>query len=619
MNGAARSGFFNAKYMEHYKETLLNNLKQHIDIVRAKVREKLAMVKVQASKSIKELSKMSAEDQALYNNLKEAAEKRVVELAHLDGSPYFMKCQVTNELGEGKNYFFAKHEFSDESIYSWVAPVAAIRFENPGPVSYRLPNGKMRNVNIEQKEQFTIVNGKPIFFTLQTKDKAPELIYQEHFTTQKSGFVLPEIVAQMEKAQDQVIRAHYKGPLVISGPAGSGKTTLALHRVAYLTQAPDTSELYPPRSIIVFVQDTGTKEYFSTLLPELGITNVTITTFSEWALMLLGLTGFIYGDQQGETEEEKNIFEYQKLRAIRETQTSNWNQDPHKVLNSQYRGYFNEASLELYESQMTEKRLDRFDLSILLQAYFKKHQSFETKREYNRYIKDKLVHKVEKTKVQYSLMVIDEFQNYLPEQINIFKKCLHESTGSVVYVGDMAQQVKLGTIKNWMEVEEDISVERNIQLSKVYRNTKNILSFIKSLGYQIEVPEKLKEGPEVIEMEVNTPEAEIEYIKNIVSKYKDGSIGILGKDAYYLNVFKNEFKRESNIHILTMLESQGVEFDLVIIVGINTQSFEVTVHDDMIGAHIEERKQIQKDLLYVALTRAITELHVLGSGKLSQI
>ena len=45
---------------------------------------------------------------------------------------------------------------------------------------------------------------------------------------------------QMEKAQDQVIRAHHAGPLVISGPAGSGKTTLALHRVAFLTQSPET-------------------------------------------------------------------------------------------------------------------------------------------------------------------------------------------------------------------------------------------------------------------------------------------------------------------------------------------------------------------------------------------
>jgi superfamily I DNA/RNA helicase len=68
-----------------------------------------------------------------------------------------------------------------------------------------------------------------------------------------------------------------------------------------------------------------------------------------------------------------------------------------------------------------------------------------------------------------------------------------------------------------------------------------------------------------------------------------------------------------------MLESQGVEFDLVFIVGINKNSFEVTQYIDVSKEHIEERKRMQKDLLYVALTRAITELHILGSVKLKDI
>jgi len=101
-----------------------------------------------------------------------------------------------------------------------------------------------------------------MFFSKEVEGRARELIYQEHFTNRKTGFMLPEIVAEMEKSQDQVIRAHHEGPLVISGPAGSGKTTLAFHRVAYLTQAPDTALHYREDSIIIFVQDNGTKEYF---------------------------------------------------------------------------------------------------------------------------------------------------------------------------------------------------------------------------------------------------------------------------------------------------------------------------------------------------------------------
>lgn len=61
-----------------------------------------------------------------------------------------------------------------------------------------------------------------------------------------------------------------------------------------------------------------------------------------------------------------------------------------------------------------------------------------------------------------------------------------------------------------------------------------------------------------------------------------------------------------------MLESQGVEFDLVFLVGIQSSLFEITKNIDTLPEHIEERKRMQKDLLYVALTRAITELHILG-------
>ncbi len=603
--------------MEKYKQKLLNQVKSHVDFVCHKIQEKLEMAKELANQSLKGFGRMLPEDQAVFMSLRGHAHKRVSELTQLESSPYFMKTEIIDEKGENKNYFFAKHEFSEESIYSWIAPVSAIRFEIPGKASYKLPDGTVKNVTITQKETYMIVDGKVLLFALETKDKPRELIYQEHFTKQKSEFVLPEIVAQMEKAQDQVIRASHKGPLVISGPAGSGKTTLALHRVAYLTQVPDTALLYPPESIMVMVQDNGTKNYFSTLLPSLGINDVKITTFSEWAFKILGLDNYIYRERYGENEEEKDLYEYQKLRVLREAVVSPWSKSIFTTLDLQYSKFFSSQNLKLFNKQKKEKMVDRFDLVILLKAYFQKHKKFEIKREYFTSVNGKVVRKKEKTLVMYSLMIIDEFQNYLPEQLQIVKSCLNEKTQSVVYVGDMAQQVKLGTLKQWEDINEIISPDRNVKLNKVYRNTKNILSFIKSLGYSVELPDGLKEGPAVVEKITNTAEEEIEHIKELIPKYKNGSIGILAKDESYLANFKKEFGDNKNIHTLTMLEAQGVEFDLVCLVGINQQSFSVTHYLDTSPQHIEERKRMQKDLLYVALTRAITELHILGSEKLS--
>lgn len=606
--------------MKTNNEKLLNTVKKHVSVVVGKIQGKLNSVEQIAHQSLKGFGKLLPEDQAVFMSLRGHAYKRISELTHLKNSPYFMKCEIIDEQGQLKDYYFAKHEFSEEQIYSWVAPVSVIRFENPGKVSYEIPNGETRNITIKQKETYMIVDGKVLLFTLENKDRPRELIYQEHFTKQKSEFILPEIVAQMEKAQDQVIRASHKGPLAISGPAGSGKTTLALHRVAYLTQVPDTAILYPPESIIVMVQDNGTKNYFSTLLPSLGINDVKITTFSQWAFKILNLEEYSYAERYGDTEENKDLYEYQKLKSLKELSDSiSSNKNVYTVLGSQYSKYFSADNLKLFDQQKKDKKLDRFDLTILLKILYNKNKKFETKREYFTPVKGKVVRKTEKSLVLYSLMIIDEFQNYLPEQLEMLKTCLNENTKSIVYVGDMAQQVKLGTIRDWNNIKEIISEDRNITLNKVYRNTENILSFIKNLGYAIELPTGLKQGPDVVEKVTESTEEEIEHIKKLIPKYKNGSIGILSKEESSLEKFRKEFKNIQNIHILSMLEAQGVEFDLVCIVGINKESFKIAQNIDISPLHIIERKRMQKDLLYVGLTRAISELHILGKEKLKDV
>jgi DNA helicase IV len=604
--------------MSKNKEELLSRLRGHIATVQGKVAEKLVEVQKVTRQSKEELLKIfRGDDETAYRQLVNA-QKRETELSHLQGSPYFMKCQITDEQGKQKDYYFAKHEFMEQGIYSWVAPMAVLRFENPGPVAYRLPNGVKRQVKINEKEQYLIMDGKVNFFAIETEGQPRELIYQEHFTRHKTEFALPEIVAQMEKAQDQVIRAHYKGPLAIAGPAGSGKTTLALHRVAYLTQAPDTAEHYRYKNVMVLVQDNGTKDYFSSLLPSLGIKDVLITTFSAWALKILDLEDHLYIEKYGDTEEEKSWYEYEKMRSLNEQTLSPWNKNIFTVLNKQYE-QMSSGNQKLFTRQKKERKLDRFDLTILLKAYLEKHGHFETKREYQKFVGDNLVKRTERKVVNYSLLVIDEFQNYLPDQLKIFNRCLDAETESLIYVGDIAQQVKIGTIKNWDEVGAKISTDRNIRLHKVYRNTKNILQFIKNIGYSIEIPEQLKEGTAVTEKQTKSVQEEIAHIKEQVKKYTDESIGVLAKDRSYLLEFEKEFANNKNVHCLSILESQGVEFDRVFIVGLNQEYFEIKTGAELTDEYLAERKRIQKDLIYVGLTRAISELQLLGPDKIEDL
>jgi DNA helicase IV len=580
--------------METHKHNLLEKLRVQIRLIQGRITESMESTKTMATKSLREIGSMQPADQVVYMQLKGYAVDRMEQLEHLHKSPFFTKCEIIDtETQEKKSVFFATHQYIDSSIYSWTSPVASIRFESLGDISYKLPSGEYKKITILQREQYMIVDGKVIFYAQENPGTPRELIYQEHFTKQKSEFILPEIVAQMEKAQDAVIRAAHRGPLVISGPAGSGKTTLALHRVAYLTQAPDTASMYSPESIIVFVQDSGTKEYFSHLLPGLGIHNVNITTFPEWAMKILGLSGYEYIHREGNTEQEKDLIEYKKIHALR--------------------------SERPFTIPKNAKVLDRLDITMLLKEYLKKHDRFETVRQFDAVVKGVIRKKKVKKSIEYSLLVVDEFQNYLPEQLSILKRCLRTDTQSVVYVGDMGQQVYLGTIKKWEQIGEVILPERNIRLDKVYRNTKNILQFIQALGYIISIPEGIKEGPAVVEKIFETVAEEIAYIKSIMNSYREGSIGVVAKDDEYLAAFKNEFQNDYHVHVLTMKESQGVEFDLVCIVGVDQEILAVSEYAGVSTEHLKERKQIQKDLLYVALTRAITELHVMGRVSLARV
>src|SRR3989339_75012 len=601
---------------EETKKNLLNQTREHIDSIREKIttdiQHREGKDKVMKKEAINMLPGDAITTRILAGHNNEQAEN----LRQLFPSPYFTRCEFEIN-GEKKVMFFAKFSFSNEKIFSWIPPAATLRFEDLGPTSYARPDGKIQSGILLSKDQYMIVDGKLIFYSTEGTDHPRELIYQEHFTRQKSGFILPEVVEQMEKAQDQIVRAPYRGPFLIAGPAGSGKTTMALHRVAYLLQSPETAELFPTDSILVLVQDAGTKEYFSHLLPELGIRGVEIITFAQWALRILALSDdYHVAVHYGSNETERTLYEYSKLTALKQLpEDITYNKNIWALLQKIYIEYLDKKQQTLFAKQKSEFVLDRFDLTILLKCYIKTFGEFTVKKDCYVQSTKGTYRKINKSfKIQYNLTIIDEFQNYLPEQLSLLKACSNQRLESIVYVGDLAQQTQLGTIRGWNSIGEKIESNRLVSLQKVYRNTKQILTYIRDLGYSVQIPNEVKEGPAVTEYIFASQQEEIAEIKKILSKTNDGTIGVLAKDKDYLNEFKKIFRDNPKIHCLSMHEAQGVEFEIVCLVGINKQSFETNMLPQII---IEEMKKVQRDLLYVALTRAMSELHIMGNISLT--
>jgi DNA helicase IV len=178
----------------------------------------------------------------------------------------------------------------------------------------------------------------------------------------------------------------------------------------------------------------------------------------------------------------------------------------------------------------------------------------------------------------------------------------------VVYVGDLAQQTRLGTIRDWSAINETIPPERLIKLQKVYRNTKQILTYIRTRGYEVTIPEGIKEGEPVVEHHVESVEEQLDLLTQLVPADPNQTLGIICPTANYLQPFKAHFADDSRVRCLTFYEAQGVEFDTVAIVGWN-ETFFSTEH--IVEGAREEVKRMHKDLLYVALTRAMEKLVII--------
>ncbi|MGJ7921130.1 RNA polymerase recycling motor HelD [Neobacillus sp. LXY-4] len=211
-------------------------------------------------------------------------ERQMNTLVRLKNTPYFGRIDFLEE-GEirAESIYIGISSFMDKEeqnflIYDWRAPISSLYYDYPpGPAHYSTPSG-MISGEMELKRQFIIKFGTitGMFDTgITIRDEMLQAVLGNNTDTQ-----MKSIVATIQKEQNQIIRNEKSKIVIVQGVAGSGKTSAALQRVAYLLYRYRESLL--PENIILFSPNPLFNSYVSTVLPELGEENMQQSTFQEY-------------------------------------------------------------------------------------------------------------------------------------------------------------------------------------------------------------------------------------------------------------------------------------------------------------------------------------------------
>jgi len=210
--------------------------------------------------------------------------KRLSALRRMQEVPYFGRIDFVEEgTSVAERIYIGISTLMDSSgenilIYDWRSPVSSIYYDYPpGPAEYATPGGVIRGM-LEKKWQY-IIRGGVIQSMFDTSLTIGDEILQQVLGKVTSKH-MHNIVATIQREQNRIIRHDRGRLLMVQGPAGSGKTSAALQRIAYL--------LYKYRDrlkadqIILFSPNSMFSRYVSNVLPELGEENMQQVTFQEY-------------------------------------------------------------------------------------------------------------------------------------------------------------------------------------------------------------------------------------------------------------------------------------------------------------------------------------------------
>ena len=644
----------------------------------------------------------------LLSEIRDCIERINRELIKVD-TPYFGKIVFnTNISGSLRDLpiYIGKFALMDPDTYQplisdWRAPIANIYYENSGPTNglqYETPLG-IRDGDLIQKRQFNISEArfKHIYDAKSGNAAADEFLLAQ--LTERLGQKLKDIVATIQEQQNKIIREEINKPVVIQGVAGSGKTTILLHRLAYLFYS-YKEKIHPERTLII-APNKVFLDYISDVLPSLGIEHVEGNTYLFWAKNILGWDNSYMISPK---EEDLKIKEYKGSREFLDILDSYFEEFESELLDNvpylrkeiirkryyelkethpfitlderlilsleyafvqkQFKDKIVGSFYQTNDSEVEKKKeiIKYFNrMTIPIEVYRNMFKKGYVKKDISKYTLEGAV-RSGKTKTyrmedlapilylylklhghseyQKDYVMIDEAQDLSLIQITTLLQIAKNQ--NVTIAGDLAQSIiPPFYIKDWHSVISLFDKFKNKkysyhQLNRCYRTTLEIIEFANKIFRDrfpktYKLPEAiLRHGEEIrtlnhkVNIE-NLGEKETKELMSLIKKeFEKGSITCalvcrdrehakrtyekISKYENYLEKDIVDFTEEdykTGLLILPVENAKGLEFDSVIILDVNSDTYPDT--------------ELSTRLLYVAITRALHRLIIIENSNRSPL
>ena len=620
-------------------------------------------------------------NQMLLNEIVDAGEqsreqfRRILKM--LD-SPYFSRIDflASGDL-EPMKVYIGKFPFwsvtSDYQVFDWRAPVSSMYYEfEDGPAHYDAPTGRIKG-EITCKRQYRISRGELEYAVESSINIDDEILRQELART--SDHRMKDIVATIQREQNRLIRDESAEVLIIQGAAGSGKTSIALHRVAFFLYR--YRDEISAKNFLIISPNGIFVDYISGVLPELGEESIRSLDLEQLATRILPkelkrerLSGqaerFLWPGDEAWKQRCQFKASHEFLRLL-ESYLAFCDEHLFSAADYCFEGGMVEAALvwKLYErrknlpvmqrlkeiasaireeiraqnltraqgaqireiTEWLETRLSCRDVMELYRRFYH-HIGREELFVYDGeeplesadifpflYVKLYWEGRCLDENIKY--LFIDEMQDYTPVQYAVFNK-LYPCRKTIL--GDFAQNVIPFAENSLAFLTQMYPQAQTIEIRKSYRSTYEIMTFARQVGRDVEIDPVQRHGtePKVIACgnQMKVWETALIAAGSIIAQGK-GKLGIICKGFSQAEVLyrylKENLTEEEQIHLLTPDSQEFYEGVMVM----STAMSKGLEFDEVLIPDVNDQNyhtEYERGLLYVACTRAMHQLTIVYSG-----